>query len=362
MYVNLQKLREGSNVGKTKNTIEINGQRYDATTGEPLGESVRAAATPAKAMHDSAKHTPTRHLAAHQPAKSAATKIHDVARQPAQHTKAHQPNGSKTLMRHAVTKPGTPLKRHTKAHGPSEVAAKPAAELRLSQSVHQTHPRRLKQAKQTQQSDLISHFQSVAAHPGMIIQPTAPTATPQATTPGKASTTADLLERALQHASGHQETAHHDRRKQRRTGLAVAGVLAVLVIGVGVSQNLNNMRLHLASAKAGFDASLPEYQPAGFSVGKFNYSPGEVATSFQSNSNDTSYTLIQQPSEFDSKGLLENVVKPADPNYQVVQDSGRTIYLYSQRTVTWISGGVWYQIQDHDSLSDSQLVKIASSL
>jgi hypothetical protein len=135
-----------------------------------------------------------------------------------------------------------------------------------------------------------------------------------------------------------------------------------LLLVVGSQTLLPNWQLRMASAKAGFHASLPDYQPAGYALGKLHYGPGQVATNYHSTSNDSSYTIIQKPTTWDSQTLLEMVVMPADSHYQTVQSGDRTIYVYATNSAAWINNGIWYQLQADGTLGANQLIQIASSL
>lgn len=371
-------------MGKTNTIIEINGKRYDANTGHLLVDGVmKPTVKPATA----AKHRPAvaaqTHPASKPAAAAPATKrptMQDVVkRKPAKHAGGRQPAPAKTLMRHSVKKPSASLKRHVKAVGStdSSLAAAPLAQIAATASIGQIDERRISHAKRVPKSRLIQHFSPVAkagpppaAALGTIptpapIRPAAPKHRSHPQRPAAANTTADLLERAIQSADSHKQPAYKPRghrKTRRKLALATTAALSVAVIGFVASQNLQGLQLHMASAKAGFNAALPGYRPPGYSIGQLDYGDGQVATQFLSNSNDGSYTLIQKRSSWDSQALLESVVKPADPDYQTVQTAGRTVFLYGRHDAAWVNGGVWYQIQSNGSLSDRQLTEIAASL
>lgn len=274
-------------------------------------------------------------------------------------------------MRHAVKKPAAPPKHLIKPSAIHAAAKRPLAEVVVSKSVTGFDEHRLKTAGRIPKSKSISHFTTLPmadisqlAQPvkPMPIQP--PVIRPAARRAARPKTTADVLEQALQSATSHQQKPlkkprqHHSRRLRVSVGTAVV----LLVAGVVGSQQLPNLRLHMASAKAGFSASLPAYQPAGYSLGQLSYSQGVVASRFNSNSDDRAYTLLQKKSTWDSQALRDNFVAPADKNYQTVESAGRIIYLYGEHNAAWVNGGIWYQIQSNGSLSNQQLVKLASSL
>jgi hypothetical protein len=245
----------------------------------------------------------------------------------------------------------------------STVIVKPSA-LRLDEQ-------RLQHAKQIERSRLISRFPALTsdafAHDNLpAAKPSAAPATP-AVLPERPRTTADLLERAIERSTSHleppQKPAKRSRdRLKRNASIGAAIGLSVIVLGVIVTQNLANVRLQMASAKAGFNVSLPNYRPAGYGLGQLDYNEGVAAVQFHSNSNDRHYTITQKRSEWNSTDLQNNFIAPSYARYQTVQAGGLTIYLYGNHSATWVNSGVWYVIQSDGSLSDRQLIDLATSL
>jgi hypothetical protein len=232
-------------------------------------------------------------------------------------------------------------------------------------SVKRLDNKRLSKAKHVPQSKLISHFGPVTSDsftptglPKMT--PVAPAVAQSAVKP---SATSELLEKALRNATSHeQKPLKKPRRHSRRVGIAAASLAGLAALGVLASTQLPNLRLHMASAKAGFHVGLPGDQPAGYSLKQLNYGPGTAATTFRSNTDDRVYTITQKSSEWDSAALRDSFVAPADPHYQTVESGGRTIYIYGNHNATWVNAGVWYVIQSNGSLSQHQLVDLATSL
>jgi hypothetical protein len=342
----LKAMRQVIYVRKNNNIIEINGQRYDATSGAVL------------------KRYPPNN------AKPAAP---GTIRQSAKHSPSHKPAPSNTLMRQAVRKPGPGLKRRFKAQGDTDSLARQALDsIVANASLRRLDIKRLQDAKKVAKSQFVSHFSPTTA----AVSYTPPTTPPKPNVAAPAvhtlagpakrpKTTADLLERAVQQATSHREPpperTRHNRAK-RNAGIGAAVVLSVLLLVVVVAQNLSNVRLQMASAKAGFSAGLPAYQPAGYSLGQLNYSDGVVAAQFHSNSDGRGYTITQKRSSLDSGSLRDGFVAPADAHYQEAEAGGLTIYLYGNRNATWVNGGIWYVVQANGSFSDRQLIELATSL
>lgn len=356
---------------KNNNTIEINGQLYDATTGAVLKRTPTANAQPEPLA------TASTSPPAVQPAAS------DPIRQSVKPAMSRKPAPSSTLMRHAVKKPATGLKRHLRAQGAADLlASPPLGGIVVPTSVQRLDPKRLQDAQKIAKSRFVSRFSPSSIGATTVSPATAPTppqpnsslpsrhlsAAPAHLAPSHAKrpkTTADLLDRALQQANSHRELPPEQIRHghaKRNTAIAGAVVLPVLLLGVVVTQNLSTVRLQMASAKAGFSAALPNYQPAGYSMGQLNYSDGVVAAQFHSNSDNRRYTITQKRSSWDSASLRDSFVATTDGQYQTAQAGGRTIYLYGTGNATWVNNGIWYIIQSNGSLNDNQLIELAASL
>lgn len=146
-------------------------------------------------------------------------------------------------------------------------------------------------------------------------------------------------------------------------GMSALVVTTGLLLAFVAVQSTPKIKMKVASAKAGFAASLPGNSPAGFHLGEMQYGAGAVALSYKSNSDETrKFNITQKTSSWDSTTLRDTVVAPADRDFRTVEDGGLTIYLYGQNNATWVDQGIWYQVQGNGSLSDRQLVDIAQSL
>jgi hypothetical protein len=383
-------------VGKNNNIIEINGQRYDATTGVLLSAAAGSAAATAHAphiVHPTAKATakpvtarpiPVRHhtpkpIAAQSAKSRPKHRVHDAIKQAAKPGPSHKPQAAKTLMRSAVQKPATGFKRHTKAHGHTDSLVKqPSVQLQPKASVRRVDSKRLQLARQTPKSQAVQRFgKSHGRAPEPPTELTKPVARPH-TAPvhrrpapeprqhSKPQTTADLLERALQSATSHEETLWETPKRRRKPGkLASISMVAaglVLLGGFVAYQNIANVKLRVASSRAGFTASLPDYQPAGYHLSHLNYEPGQVALNFHSNSDDRTYAITEKVSGWNSEALRDSFLAASGHSYQTVESGGRTLFLYGQNAATWVSGGIWYQVQSNGTLSDRQLVQLAGSM
>lgn len=374
-----------------RSVIELNGNAYDALSGAMLGPAQRATGTTGpnhrvQTIHVTPKpsrlgfRTSTDFASTDglKPAKHG--KYATQMARPARHAAPHQLQPTKTLMRRAVAAPqavATVGNRHTTTvhkaiHAPS---ATTAIVPKFSSDI--VDPRRLRRATTTTQSQLVQHFAKTAALPPSqdMRRPvhqnqTKPAPAKPVKTP-PAYDDRDIFEKALAHATGHQERAPQESRsrsikrnakKQQKVLSFVASLAAfVLLCGFVAYQNKANIQLQLASAKAGFSASVPLYKPDGYDMGKLTYATGAVALTYN-NANSHSFDVLQKKSNWDSQTLLENFVATSNEPYQGYQSGGRTIYVYGQGKATWVNGGIWYQIDNATNLSSDQIVKVAASM
>lgn len=191
--------------------------------------------------------------------------------------------------------------------------------------------------------------------------------------PGQ-SKSEQVFDDALKHASAHlQPMAKHPSRKHRTAKqlhlspkmLNIgASVLVVLgLVGFIAYQNQANIAVKLASTRAGISADLPSYRPPGFSLSKsVEAQPGRVTLSFNSNSDNRAFKISQVASDWNSQTLLDNFVATKDQPYeQALTDNGKTVFIYGESGITWVDGGLWFNIDGSSSLNPNQLLKLAAS-
>ncbi len=320
---------------------------------------------------------------------------------------AHKPEPAKTLMRHAVKKPVITPKKSLKIQAPQEMAiaqkpgtAAPSHKL----AAHTVDRRRLTRARSTQQSNHIQRFSTAQQNHPVAAKPVAPVVntvavaqpagqqvrvnTQYAATPvkrqvnsvqhrprqsdirrvqggqqvKKAAPHADIFEAAIANARSHEQPAHKPRRSAGRRLLQTASfVVAFVAIGGFVAyMNMPNIELRVASAKAGFHAQLPDYKPTGYALeGGVKASKGVVSVNFRSGSSN--FTLQQQPSTWDSRTLLDNVVAMNSESHKTYQSQGRTVYVYGN-SAAWVNGGVLYSMQINGDMTHQEIVNVASSI
>jgi len=348
-------------VGTHQNVIEINGKRYDASTGRTISASQKAhQVVDGFIRKPGVKHPkPAAHPTSH-----AHTQPH--------HTKHHQTQRSKTLMRSAVSKPSLIVE-----------SAEPRVEA-TSTFMPADSKDRIKRAERIRRSGLISKFGSVQ-HMTVTkrIEPLSVKAAPSshhhqtkhhAHAP-QSNPAQEHFNRAMAKAHAHEEQplkkpskSHHRLAKhlgvsQKTINMAASTIAALLLIGFFGYQNIPNISMRVAASRAGFDASLPSYSPNGFSMkGPIEYGPGHITLNFRSNSDDRNFQLVQTVSNWNSTALIDNFLASNNKTYQTYQDKGRTVYIYDGTNATWVSGGIWYQIVGDSSLNNEQLLQIANSI
>jgi len=206
-------------VNDQKHIIVLNGHRYNAKTGENLSHSGKTVHVP-KASHQNPVHQP----ASAAPHKAAQGSV----RQTAGHVKAHSPKPAKTLMRHAVKRPSTSLKRRIRvqAHLDSQIKQPEIVAPRRS---HPVRPRVVKARK----VHLIHHFSPSLFTTVTTVTTVEPSNQPLISTkpitnndvtprptmqsafaPKKPRTTAELLEYAIRYADSPLQPEEPVRRRK----------------------------------------------------------------------------------------------------------------------------------------------------
>lgn len=345
-------------MGTHTNVIEINGTQYDAVTGVVV-KSSQNKPTMVDGIVRRSKDT-----SAVRPA------MHNVAK--------HQitPQKSATLMRTAVKKPESlhtsdvqrpKMTTPAKAVVTPRTSAVPAHRQQRANSVHKS-PQVTKFSNSTA-VPVVATVMPLDVRPTIINDNTLEYSRPTHLKK------ADLLEKAMQAAQGHNQPAYRHKKKlhhriAKKVGISARAVAisstvmaGLLIGGFYAYQNVPRLAMRVASSRAGVNANLPTYNPAGFSFnGPVQYSQGQVVVDYKSNIDEREYTLTQQKTGWSTDALLSNFLVSNGKPYQTYQDRGRTIYIYDNNNATWVDGGIWYQIEGQSQLSSDQLVRIASSM
>lgn len=293
----------------------------------------------------------------------------------AAHAKAHKPEKSKTLMRRAVHKPEIARKPAIKPQTPAEIAPKHASSL-TKPSALQMDEERLERAKQVHQTAGIRHFQparsdftpaaisSIPRPAAHVVPQIAVHQAPLMASPPPQNGT-HIFEAALARAESHKQPAVKPQKKHsKHRGLVnvVAGVAAFLVIAGFIGYlNLPNMQLRIASVQAGFTANMPAYKPDGYAMRGGVQRIGNTV-SMRFTAGDSTYTITQQPSDWNSQTLVDNTVALANGRYKAIQAGGRNVYVYGGSNAVWVDGGVRYDLTTNASLSTDDITQLAAGL
>lgn len=364
----------------TQKTITINGRAYDAVTGLPV-ESPKAPSTPKTVVPKRAPQvTPAARPVAAPIKKTAAPAPKPAAKPLAKSTTPAASRGtsvsesvhsnvqkSKTLMRRAAKKPTAPQKivrrtqpgkhmdfarntnvakfaphpvvKEVKTASASPVKAAPVASLDKPAQPHPAAVRALAKAHAKKES------KAKAAQP---------------------ATSKDVKDAAIAKALATPKAKAKKAPKNKwvKRGIIIgSSILLLLVVLFAVYKFIPSVSVSIAAAQAGIEARYPDFTPDGYSLNQpVTYADGEVNLTFKSNSNDSSYSINQKRSSWDSSATLDNVVVPeVGQNYATTKERGLTIYTY-EKGAAWVNGGILYTIKGDAQLSGDQIRRIATSL
>lgn len=388
-------------VKQRNNIINFNGRRYDATTGRLLQSEgavisdiiaikpttaktvdakpvkQRLASQSATNIHKRTSKSVTLKRSVANPSKAKPISSTNIsAPQPvasrtiARPIRAHQPTKSAILMRTSVKKPVVERKPKLKTTTHSTHLAKQPSTMvvakRMSDSLDLA---RLDRAKHIPKHTRVDRFYKptklidalaaeAPAHIPVKPAPAAPVKLPKANNQ-------DIFTKALENARSHEQT-YKKPKARRRSGSRVAASLAVtvglLVAVFGLAYtNRDRIEMQFASAQAGFGATLPAYTPGGFSYSGVNHNSGELKLTYKDAASNTSYTINEEPSAWNSQTLLDSF-GDNHTSYTTLSAGGRTVYV-SGNQATWVSGGILYTLSiEGSNLPESELLKIVTSL
>lgn len=373
----------------SQNILEINGRRYDTTNGALVADSDDLAGSGKQLDSASQQDKDASKEQKPQAAPAKPHQPHSVA----SHLKPHTQQRSKTFNRKSVKNPLVTKKPAIKPSAPIEAqVAKVGSSSLLHKSSAVIPKERARHAHLASKSTSIKHFGPAgtsAPRPQAVIPKTGhtfdiappPKRRPPLAASASAASIASTFEKSdfTKLVERHEQSGNHrylesPRAKKgvlaklkpghkRASAFAATGLAILLIASFLVYENKANIELQLADAKAGVNATLPSYKPAGFGVASFRYQPGIVAINYHSASDGHNFQLIQKASGYASKSALADLV--AGPGQaKTLSDAGRTIYVNNSGTsasAAWLDGGILYLIRGNSSLSDQQVISIASS-
>lgn len=348
---------------KDRTTIQLNGQSYNAISGQRIGAKTAVNIDGFVRKSGQKNYSPTLTSITNQPLK---VKPHHLV-----NNLEKKPNPSQTLMRKAVNKPLKTNRLINKVTSPIRELSK-ADTIKTPIMAGNVNPGIARRAKTFKLSNQISRFGAPIKSAKQLHTPPNNTAV-QEVKPIVRVAKKDLFEQAIENANSHQQPpltkkelkALHGKHPHRGRVVAylAVGFMALAIIGYGVYQNIPNVMVKVASVRAGFAANLPSYRPSGFSLSSVGYQPGTIAFNFKGNIDNRKYTLTEHSSNWDSATLVSSIVVPIEGHdYKKIMVDGQAVYLYGQDQASWVSSGIWYQVQGDESLSTNQLIKLATTL
>jgi hypothetical protein len=315
-------------VNKATSIVEINGNRYDAVSGQLIGAVKKAAYHAIK---------PTQGLSIDGFTRRRAAKALVLAKRSVHEQRRH-PEHSKTLMRSTVKKP---------ARAKSEDKIK-------SRGLSPDHAR-ADRASRVPKSSSVERFgaasgRSSKAKIGEVIAPNPklPVRTAAAATASLPSIMADashhklerLLDYALAHADAHKKSLDDDARAKRKVfgrlprwlviGLVITAL--VTIAGFVLWRVVPGASFKLAATKAHVNAKMPT-PISGYRIGPISSSQNAVTTTIQSTSDSAKkYTVTEQTSNQPAASLAASAATGSSggsAQVQTVQDQDKT-YILSQ--------------------------------
>lgn len=360
---------------KMASIIEFNGRKYDSLTGKALSSAkstfeqidIKKVFKPEPAKSIDGVSAEVRKIAIKtdfDETKPPVSKPAAAGRKLVERKRrAEKP---KTLMRSSVKKP---------RHKP-DPEHKPPARVGLYKELRRERARR---ARHMPKSTSIAKFSKAAAarKPQTVFKKESlPVALPPvsssiseavSTVSSQTHHLAGKLEQAVQSAESHLEVLADDKlksRKSRRLAYALASFTSVFLIGFAVYQAVPFVQVKMASSKAGFNASLPDYAPSGYGLeNNLESENGMVTMTYSAEENSKKYMITQMPSQWNSDSLLNSYVLPTGSQFKRIDENGQTVYLYNEeRSATWLDNGIWYRLDGANNFSDDQLLRIVQGL
>ena len=175
----------------------------------------------------------------------------------------------------------------------------------------------------------------------------------------------EAITEALQRATTLPKAPRRTKKPKSRMGrwlqIASVGSAIMLIGGYFTYLGMPNISTRIAAIQSGINAKYPGYRPSGYALsGPITFKSGEVRMKFAYADGGQSYTITQQKSSLNSAALKETLTADGG-DVQTTTAGGLTIYS-TDRTASWINGGVLYQITLSGALSSEQVTKIATSL
>ncbi|HSX30819.1 MAG TPA: hypothetical protein VLE99_02790 [Candidatus Saccharimonadales bacterium] len=406
---------------KSKTTIEVNGKRYDAITGEMLGatsapvvhtgqnidgffrartiapkqlpvaEKITILAAPAPRPHPSPQKSPyrgTNHARTHVPQAAQTVTVREprgvhhvekvvVHRTPSapNHARAHTPQSSQILMRASVQRPDPSF--HKQAGTKASLQHSVPSLIVSKASVGTIDTGRLIRAQHTSRHPQVLHHATsspMGVQPNLVALTVQPVPVkpqeqvPNTTPAPKRENTTDIFEKALARANNfidlHSHKLHYHKQARRHLTSMAAGTLALLVIaGFAAYQNTPGLQFRVASIRAGVSTTMPNFKAAGFAYNGVHASGDRLTIGFSRGQG--TYQLTQQSTNLSNDDMIASISATdasGTPNYRAVQATNTTIYRFANTNATWVENGTWYTVNGNAPLSDQQVQSLVKNI
>jgi hypothetical protein len=362
-------------VSTRTSVIEINGNRYDAATGQIISTVKRASQKSSQVIDGFIR----------RPQKSAAksvTKRTAVKSQPRHqvksiefHTRAQK---AQTLMRGGLKKPAEQLQsrlmRSSEPRLETQLRAKTTPKnMQVKRFGNPIKSSKFSQpfraSKQSLRGEVINPGRPSAATDNTVAAPL-----PSMITSVSHQKLERLLDEALTQADSHKEAlryyaARHFWQRRWFSGpkrWILISALPLIILGglVFAWKTVPQFSVKIAGLRAHISPVVPSYKPDGYAIASpAKAASGLVSISYQSTIDPAqNYEITQGQSNLTSTSIAQSVV-PKGAAVQTSQVQGNTVYIYgSHNDAAWVNNGVLYTIKDKASLNSDQLIKIVQGL
>lgn len=332
----------------TKQTLILNGKKYDAVTGRLINEPVDSPS----AKKDAPKKRRVEHLASAKAKKAT----------------AFQPKPSATLMRSAVKKP----QKTASINAKQSVHDEKARSVQTKKSVGRIDKNRLERAKSISKNASVSRYGSSAQkfmevrheHVAVKTPPSKPEETdePLGAPSPERTNKPDIFAEALARANDFVDIKAHTRRikKQiRRHYVSMAAGFGALVLIMAFATYLNSpgLQLQVAGVQAGVTTARAHFDKTPLEVVGVASSSTRRYVDLKT-SDGVTYHMIQERTNWNGQAMIEKVssVRPdGSPEHNTRQIENQVVYQLKNGNYAWIKNGVWYQLNGGRSLSDDTL-------
>lgn len=362
--------------------IILNGRKYDALTGKPIGGSLSDIVIPEKPEPSRQTFSPSNQSKTrfiddfapklnHIPQKPP-VKVSEAAEHSQHHAHHHAENikrelaKSKTLMRKPLKKPvlGAASVIHpTKKTNYMSRGNPVLSRSNYTDSFRHTIINRAQEVKQ-RAADTIA---TIAAEP-----PITAVNVHERNIKKIESTSEDQLFQQATTTAFKEPTKTSKKKKKlfraRNLYILSGVILFLLILGASGWYFKYDLDLAYANLKTGIHGSFPNYVPLGYKLDKFSYSKsaGTPSINFQYHPSngllpDNLY-ISETSSTLDNGGLVQSDIGPvSQEKFTTLSDNGLSVYHYNNQ-YAWLNAGILYVLTNQTGLAQNTVLKIINSI